>query len=229
MHLLTLRYTAMASVAPNLAPLAPAEPWEQGQSRNRAVEGDVPYRGLSRGRWRFMARENDFGESSSGLAVSSVVMVDPTYGDPDMAHALPLILLMLAQDKPAEITEIRLERTECLGKCPIDEVVLRADGTATYVGTRFVDRLGRHEGKVARADFEKLASMMESKGFFALKDQYDNTKCDQASLITTATRDGEAKRVRDYAKAGPEELKAIEKEILKVMDGITWEKAPEGK
>src|SRR4051794_21358964 len=91
-----------------------------------------------------------------------------------------------------EITEIRLERTPCFGSCPVDEVVLRPDGTATYVGTRFVERPGRHEGTFDRAEYEKLAKLLESQGFFGLKDRYSVPETDNPSLITSATRGGKA-------------------------------------
>jgi hypothetical protein len=145
-----------------------------------------------------------------------------------MARSLPLILMLLVQAKPAaKVTEVRLKRTPCFGRCPVDEVVLRADGTATYEGRKYVDRIGRFEGKVAKADFEKLAKLMEEKKFFDLKDDYDRPITDQSSIVTTAKRGDISKEVRDYAKSGPEELRAIEKQILKVMEGIAWDKAAE--
>ena len=42
---------------------------------------------------------------------------------------------------PGPLTEISLERTPCFGSCPVDKVVLRPDGTATYIGRRFVERV----------------------------------------------------------------------------------------
>jgi hypothetical protein len=142
-----------------------------------------------------------------------------------MAHSLPLILLLIAQAKPAEITEIRLQRTPCFGKCPVDEVALRADGTATYVGKKFVDRLGQYEGEFARADFDKLAKMLVEKMFFDLKDDYDRLITDQASIVTSARRGEKTKKIRNYANAGPEELRAIEAEVLRISKGIAWKKA----
>ena len=53
------------------------------------------------------------------------------------------LLLALITAQP-QITEIRLERTPCFGSCPVDEVILRPDGSATYIGKRFVKRIGRY-------------------------------------------------------------------------------------
>ena len=43
-----------------------------------------------------------------------------------------------------------------------------------------------------------------------------------ATLITTATRGGKPKRVENYADAGPEGLRAIEKEIIRIRGAIEW-------
>src|SRR3954471_18160639 len=103
---------------------------------------------------------------------------------------------------PPGITEIRLERTPCYGTCPVDEVVLRPDGTAEYIGKRFVERTGRYEGTFDGADFARIARLMEAKGFFDLMDRYTKPITDNPSLITSATRGDRTKRVENYARAG---------------------------
>ena len=128
------------------------------------------------------------------------------------------------QDGPA-ITEISLERTPCFGSCPVDKVVLRRDGTATYIGRRFVERMGTHEGKFAKGDFERLAKLMQSMDFFGMEDRYDRPITDHPSVITTAVRGGETKRVVNYADAGPVELWGIEKAIRGVVAEVEWRKS----
>src|SRR5215470_6365535 len=54
------------------------------------------------------------------------------------------------------ITEIILERTPCYGRCPIDTLVLHADGTAAYTGKQFTQRTGQFTGTFLKGDFEKL-------------------------------------------------------------------------
>ena len=72
---------------------------------------------------------------------------------------LALLLAVSATTAAPEITEIRLERTPCFGGCPVDEVILRPDGTATYVGKRFVDRIGRYRGTFKRERFDRCMSI----------------------------------------------------------------------
>ena len=95
-----------------------------------------------------------------------------------------VIMLAFATASAEEITEIRLERTPCFGTCPVDEVVLRPDGTATYIGHQYVKRVGQYRGTFPREDFDRLAELLETKGFFNLKDRYSMRITDHPSLIT---------------------------------------------
>ncbi|WP_435021710.1 DUF6438 domain-containing protein [Tundrisphaera sp. TA3] len=139
------------------------------------------------------------------------------------------LLLCLMSMAPAvadeAITEIALRRSPCFGKCPVDEVILRSDGTAEYVGTRFVPRLGKYRGKLAPADFETLAKLLADRKFFALDARYARPITDQATWTTSAKRGAVEKKVEDYGGAGPEGLKEIERRIVEVMDRIEWQKA----
>ncbi len=140
------------------------------------------------------------------------------------------ILLLIAQalvavvlpGKPGELTEIRLERTPCFGACPIDAIVLRPDGTATYSGQRFVDRVGEFDGTFPREEFKKLVERIDAIGFFQFQERYARPITDQPSHITSASRDGKVKKVDNYGNAGPKDLRDLEDRILKVAQGITW-------
>ena len=133
------------------------------------------------------------------------------------------IILAFALTSAAEVTEIRLERTPCYGTCPVDEVVLRPDGTATYIGKRFVKRIGRYRGTFPRDDFDRLVELLEANDFTGLNDRYSRPVTDHPSLITSVTRGGQTKRVVNYANAGPDGLRAIEKAILGLAEDIEWQ------
>lgn len=65
-----------------------------------------------------------------------------------------------------EVSLTRLERTICFGPRPVYEVELKSDGSATYYGEYFVDKMGLHLGRVAAEAFEQLARQVEGPGFF---------------------------------------------------------------
>lgn len=139
--------------------------------------------------------------------------------------ALSIVSLAFAAQAEDAVTEIRLERTPCFGSCPVDEVILRPDGTATYIGKRFVERAGRYEGTFNRGVFERLAKLLEAQKFFDMEDRYDVPETDNPSVITSATRGGAEKRVVDYGNGGPIELWGIEEAIRGVVAEVEWRKA----
>ena len=51
---------------------------------------------------------------------------------------------------PAD-TQIRLQRTSCLGSCPIYTVTIDARGMVIYEGEEFVRATGRHTAQIAPA------------------------------------------------------------------------------
>lgn len=142
------------------------------------------------------------------------------------AAAMPMAFAQHEDNKPASgIKEVTLERTPCFGGCPVYKVTLRSDGTATYVGSRFVDRIGTYEGKFWARDFERLAKVIENAEFWTMKDKYTLPITDQASQILTVKSDKSTKTVSEYGDSGPEDLWALQL----VVDGVvarvqSWEK-----
>lgn len=120
------------------------------------------------------------------------------------------------------ITEISLKRTTCFGSCPSYEIKLLRDGTATYVGRRFVERIGTYTGKFY--GFDRLAQLIEARGFFNLKDDYSIRATDLPSAVTSVVRAGRRKTVNNYGDAGPIELWGIEKAIDGMVANAKWEK-----
>lgn len=123
------------------------------------------------------------------------------------------------------VTEIALER-DCSGCETGSTVTLRLDGTATLKKSgkaRFGTTDQSFTGSVARSDFDRLASLLISRGFFDLRDEYrDPALADGAWITTSAVRDGVTKKVIDSNEAGPPALRAIEEAIEGARVAITW-------
>lgn len=104
-----------------------------------------------------------------------------------MTHRLRLIVLLLAlgcgqpfwnpppppppEPTPAPtsagaIKSIYLTRTACLGTCPHYHILLRADGTATYVGVTHALRTGTYSGTWSPQAYRTLSESLIRNGFF---------------------------------------------------------------
>ncbi len=121
-----------------------------------------------------------------------------------------------------EISEISLEHTGCFGSCPIDKVILRKDGTATYFGKDYVTRKGTYQGKM-KYGFPALAELIYRSGFFNLKDKYEAPYTDLDTSIVSVVRNGERKTVINYGREAPIEVWGIEKTIEALVEDIQWE------
>jgi hypothetical protein len=127
------------------------------------------------------------------------------------------------------ITEIALEK-DCFG-CPTGTLlVLRRAGTATLTLTGkarhgTVDRVST--GSILSKDFEKLADLLVSKGFFTLPDEdSDPGTADGEWTTIRAVRDGRTKRVTQRTQPGPPGLQAIEQALQAVRAGLTLAPSP---
>lgn len=131
-------------------------------------------------------------------------------------------VLGCAEQNP--ITEITLERTRCYGNCPAYRLVLRQDGTATYIGRANVERIGTYRGKIDEYTFDRLSDLLRSEGYFELRDHYSLTVTDLPSVITSALLIGKRKTVVNYGDTGPVKLWGMELAIDAVSEHIKWTK-----
>jgi hypothetical protein len=131
----------------------------------------------------------------------------------------------VAAPRLGSISEVTLER-DCFGCETSVAMVLRSDGTASLRHTgkaRFGTSDRSMIGTVSRTDFDRLAALLVSQGFFELRDEYrDPALADGAWVSTGAMRDGRRKRVLDSNAAGPAELRAVEDALEAVRARIAW-------
>jgi hypothetical protein len=134
----------------------------------------------------------------------------------------------LKTETSGEITEITLERTWCYGVCPIDKLVLRADGTAMYTAKANTQRTGQFTGTFWKEEFSKLAQWLVSRGFFELKGSYGNANVDTATQVLRVARRGEQKSVVNNTIGGSETLWGMQRVIQGVVADIPWQPVRSG-
>ena len=122
-----------------------------------------------------------------------------------------------------QIASVSLQRGPCFGSCPIYDVTLRADGTATWNGERFVERLGRYEGEVNLNDYDRLARFVERAGFFDWDPEYANDNiADLPNYYLTVVANGNTKTVRQYAVDEPPDFWVIATLVDSLAEDIEW-------
>ncbi|MBP8823128.1 MAG: hypothetical protein KBH07_05760 [Flavobacteriales bacterium] len=114
-----------------------------------------------------------------------------------------------------------MERTPCFGTCPAYKLIIRPDGSATYEGRRFAVREGSYTGQVDAATMNTLKAEIESIGFYALNDVYDQPVTDLPSLIMRLRTDGHDKQVLGRVGA-PKAFKDLAIRVEELLAGVEW-------
>jgi hypothetical protein len=148
-----------------------------------------------------------------------------------MARLVVALVVLLAGNASAQglelpaDTTIRLERTSCLGTCPVYSVTIDARGTVTYVGQRHVRAIGRRTARIDPGLVATLLGKAERIHFFDLRDTYPDGTARSASdlpaTIVTITVNGYTKHVQDYFGT-PDVVREFEREIDEAAHTVRW-------
>lgn len=144
-----------------------------------------------------------------------------------LAGALSLAALTAATAAQnwGRLKEISLERTPCFGACPVYKVAIQRDGTLTYHGQRFVDRIGDFKATVPRSTFRKLERALGQSGYWEMKRSYDAQVTDLPTQIVQVRTNLFVKTVSEYGSFGPKELERLQDLIDEAMKGARhWRK-----
>lgn len=152
-----------------------------------------------------------------------------THNQPTEDDMVLIKSLASAELRDAEgISEITLERERCYGGCPVYKVILRRDGSATYIGKENVPRIGEYKSQVfpyqpLGAEFIRLANLIAAQGFLKMNDRYTALISDADTVITSVVHNGKRKTIVNYANQAPIALYGIERAIDGVAAQVKWE------
>jgi hypothetical protein len=134
---------------------------------------------------------------------------------------LPILLLpALLGSTTAPGDSVAMRRGPCFGNCPVYEVVLRGDGTATYQGGDYAPREGRWEGRVAPEEVEALLARLREVDFWEMEADRQIRVQDLPEVVITAEQRGRRHRV--HTNRPPAELQPIQRAIDSIAASIDW-------
>jgi hypothetical protein len=127
-------------------------------------------------------------------------------------------------EKSDEIIEVSFERKGCMGWCPIDKVTFRLNGSHSYNGIKYVDRIGNYQADLQELKISALVRVLERLNYRNLKDNYVNT-FDTQVVILNVIRHGSSKTIKAVSSPDmPVEMQIIQIFIECVMPKIDWKK-----
>ncbi len=119
---------------------------------------------------------------------------------------------------------MQLERTACMGPCPVDQITVYTDGRLEYEGGAHAPRTGRYRGKLTQTEYKQLVAKFEAANFFAFQDSYESSLSDLPTKYLTYWQGSKSKRIRDYDGA-PLALKDLEAELITLIKADRWQKS----
>jgi hypothetical protein len=124
-----------------------------------------------------------------------------------------------------EITEVSFERKGCNGFCPIDKVTFSLNGSHSYNGIRYVERIGNFQADPQEYKFNVLVKVLERVNYANLDNDYGRGTSDAQVVILRVTRGGKTKTISSYnPERMPIELVIIQSFIENVAPKIRWKK-----
>jgi len=130
---------------------------------------------------------------------------------------------------------ITMERTMCLGTCPVYELTIYGDGRVVYNGHQHVEVTGIQTSNISPDSVRELIDEFYRIGYFSLRDEYRYKWSflgfgvritDAPTTITSITVDGRVKQVVEYDGA-PQKLIELEDKIDETADTQRWIGNPE--
>lgn len=107
------------------------------------------------------------------------------------------------------------------------EVTLAADGTATWYGERFVERLHRHQGTVDVNEFGRLARFIQRADFFSWEPEYVANVTDLPDYFLTVVTGAGTTTVRQNGVDEPADFWVIAALVDALACALEWTRVPE--
>jgi Domain of unknown function (DUF6438) len=119
---------------------------------------------------------------------------------------------------------IYLQKTPCFGKCPVFEVKIKDNGSALWIGTKNVERIGVFNAQISKEMLAEIMKETEKIGYFNFSEAYPiNGKkiADFPMTITSIKNANGARRIENNFDA-PVALQAFEQYLFEKLDKLDW-------
>jgi hypothetical protein len=150
---------------------------------------------------------------SSALLLSALALASCQGGKQSAAGAAqPEVLTpgkgpVFPGEWPADETLlISLQRTPCMGRCPVYKLSVYSDGTLRYEGAQFTDRLGTYYGVIELSRVQPVLDFANKIGFRNLAQEYpsgENRIMDLPSANLFIRGEGWEKTIANRNHANP--------------------------
>ncbi len=122
---------------------------------------------------------------------------------------------------PTEAPLLSLQRTPCLGRCPVYTVELFADGRLRFLGSANVSARGEHEAQLTPEHVQRVVTLVEASRFATWKGPYDaRDVTDMPGAVLTFR----GRRIVHYHgdNSAPADLTTLETDLDEMLGTAQW-------
>lgn len=134
-------------------------------------------------------------------------------------HLILWFFMLSCQVMPSHTPEqlvFSMEKTACLGQCPVYSLKVYQDGWAELQGTANIQYLGKYHYKFSSREVDEIRAAFEQYDFFSLDEKYYANFSDLPTTYLFYQDGGKSKKVMDYYGA-PENLKNLEEYLASFL------------
>lgn len=112
----------------------------------------------------------------------------------------------------------------CFGTCPVFNLSINKDGTATYSAIEYNEKTGNFTGKISQPEFDELMELLRYLNPDELNNNYRVGWTDDETGTTEIDYNGRSKTISDYGEIGTYGLAALYAKFLAWRNSVDWSK-----
>jgi hypothetical protein len=114
-----------------------------------------------------------------------------------------------------------MQRTPCLGTCPVYKLEVYTDGYVKYNGRNYVDLMGVYTGYLKPEQINKVNQLFIDADFYSFKDQYVDYRLDIPATIIEYNSVNGYKKVEASTEI-PRNFRVLVSELELLIEEIDW-------
>lgn len=118
--------------------------------------------------------------------------------------------------------KLHITTNACFGTCPIFELTINKDRTATYHAIQYNDETGEFKGMIPENDFTELVALLKYINPDKLNTDYAVNWTDDQTAVTEISYNGKTKSIVDYGEIGTFGLSRLYAKLFSWRKTVEW-------
>jgi hypothetical protein len=125
-------------------------------------------------------------------------------------------------DNNFKMESIKFKTSGCFGTCPIFEMTVNFDKSATYNAIQYNEEKGKYYGLIIEEEFKELTEILKYINLDRLENSYNVNWTDDQSASLEIMYNGKTKTINDYGEIGTFGLSRLYSKFFSWRKKIGW-------